>query len=159
MDRLNQAPSDDDWGEIRDQDDLDEKWSRNHYMGRTLREKMEELSNSPLSYTEDLRAMPEIPFCYFILGFKEALYPGPEESDFNLMFPSDTASCFLSLVEETLQKSPKKIMPVMHEILPLAKYVSENQELYEANPDNYGNFVTLYQEIEQLYIAQLHENM
>jgi len=53
---------------------------------------------------------------------------------------SDAASCFLSLIAEKLKSHPDHIKPVLKELMPGIKFMPNNQSLYNANEEIYGDF-------------------
>jgi len=56
--------------------------------------------------TDDLRWMPDVPFRYYILGFRDFI----TAKQFDFLDGSDAASCFLGLVLEKLENHPKLIV-------------------------------------------------
>ena len=97
--------------------------------------------------TDDLRWIPEAPFRYYILGFRDCI----AAKQFDFLDASDAASCFLGLVLEKLENQPKLIVPVMPELMPTVEYVARNQSLFNADEGIYGNFLEKLSRIQTLY--------
>jgi hypothetical protein len=75
--------------------------------------------------TDDLRWMPDVPFRYYILGFRDFI----TAKEFDFLDGSDAASCFLGLVLEKLENHTRLIVPVMPELLTAVEYVARNQRV------------------------------
>lgn len=99
--------------------------------------------------TDELRWMPEVPFQYYVLGFRDFVMAG----EFDQLEASNAASCFLGLVLEQLEKQPRFILPVMPQLLPAIRHVAANQASYDANESIYGSFPEKLKRIEALYRA------
>src|SRR5215467_8976197 len=56
---------------------------------------------------------------YYMLGFRDFVMA----RDFEDLWASDAASCFLGLVEEKLQKQPDCILPIIDDLLPAIRFV------------------------------------
>ena len=138
-------PSEADWGDY--QSDLDAKWAHQHFIGRTNEEMQGYIRGTPLGAAEDLRFMPEVPFRYYVLGYRDFVLAG----EFPNFFASDAASCFLRLVLHKLEEQPRYIVPVMPDLLPALEYVARNQETFEAPENIYGRFLEMYRQIQELY--------
>jgi hypothetical protein len=91
--------------------------------------------------------MPEVPFRYYVLGFRDFVMAG----QFDHLEGSDAASCFLSLVLEKLEKQPSYILSVMPQLLPAVRHVAMNQASFDANERIYGSFQEKLGRIEALY--------
>ena len=102
---------------------------------------------NPIERTDELRWMPEVPFQYSMLGFRDCAMG----RDFDLLPAPDAASCFLSLVIEKLEKQPQHIVPIMRELLPAIEHVAGNQALFEADESIFGNFLEKLVHIRNLY--------
>ena len=100
----------------------------------------------------DLRWMPQRPFRYYMLGFRDFVLGG----EFEEFSRSDAASCFLRLVLEKLETKPQDIRPIMLELLPAIRYVAENQSLFEAKRSIYGDFPALLRQIEAAFARARH---
>ena len=138
-------PTEADWGDYHA--DVDQKWSHDQYCGRSNIEMQTYFRNSPIEAASDLRFMPEIPFRYYMLGYRDVVMSGQFEHHFD----SDAASCFLSLVAEKLEKQPRYIVPIMTDLLDAVEYVANHQAQFEADEDIYGNFKEKLTQIQRLY--------
>ncbi len=130
-----------------DPNDLDLQYARKVYFGKSREEAMELFPNNPLTTVDEIRWMPPEPFRYYLSAF--AAYLSRKETLKDIM-ASDAASSFLNLVAEKLTEVPQIIAPVLPEILPVAEYVAQNQDLFEADVDIYGNFQEKYEQIREL---------
>jgi hypothetical protein len=142
------VPTEKDWGNYLA--DLDEKHAHSVFSGRTNEEAQGIFKRNPIEGADGLRWMPEIPFRYYILGFRDAVIA----PDFGRLYLSDAASCFLGLIAEKLERHPRTILPIMPELLPAAEYVAKNQVKFEAEERIYGNFTQKLAHIQNLYSAQ-----
>jgi hypothetical protein len=70
--------------------------------------------------------------------------------DFDPNWASDSASCFLELVEEKLNKQPHYILPIMSELMKAVRFAAQNQQRYEVEEKIYGNFQAALGRIESL---------
>src|SRR5215467_6534550 len=83
---------------------------------------------------------------YYMLGFRDFVMA----RDFEDLWASDAAGCFLALVEEKLQKQPDCILPIIDDLLPAMRFVSRNQALFDAKESIYGNFHERLARIQEL---------
>jgi len=120
------VPTEKDWGDYKS--DLDQKHAYDVFAGRTNQEMYPFFRRNPIERTDELRWMPEVPFRYYMLGFRDFIMAG----DFDYLTASDAASCFVGLVLEKLEKQPGKIVPIMPELLATLEHVARNQAVFEA---------------------------
>ena|SRR5580700_4255247 len=139
------VPTEDDWGDYRS--DLDQNHAHSVFAGRTNEEMQPFFRRNPLAITDDLRWMPDVPFRYYILGFRDFI----AAKQFDFLGGSDAASCFLGLVLEKLENHPRLIVPVMPELMPAVEYVARNHSLFGADEGIYGNFLEKPSRIQTLY--------
>ncbi len=139
------VPTEDDWGDY--ESDLDQNHAHSVFARRTNEEMQQFFRQNPIGLTEDLRWMPELPFRYYILGFRDVVIA----NQFNSCDASDAASCFLGLILEKLEKNPRTIVPIMPELLASVEYVAQNQKLFDADEHIYGNFLEKLSRIRSLY--------
>ena len=139
------VPSEDDWGDYKS--DLDQNHAHSVFAGRTNEEMQPFFRQNPIGLTEDLRWMPELPFRYYILGFRDFVMA----KQFDFRDGSDAASCFLGLVLEKLEENARLIVPVMPSLLSAVEYVARNQKLFDADEHIYGNFPEKLSRIQALY--------
>ena len=97
--------------------------------------------------------MPEVPFRYYMLGFRDCIM----DRDVDFLEASNAASCFLRLIIEKLEKQPQVIAPIMSELLPAVEHVAHNQALYEAEESIYGIFLEKLAQIRILSAAHPKE--
>ncbi len=138
-------PIESDWGDY--QADLDAEWAHRVFAGKSNAEMHPHFRNNPIEAASDLRFMPEIPFRYYMLGFRDCVIA----KEFGPCDDSDAASCFLRLAAEKLESQPQFIVPIMQGLLPAIEYVAKNQEAYGADESIYGSFREIYERILALY--------
>lgn len=144
------VPSESDWEDYKA--DLDQKHAHSVFAGRTNIEMQPFFRLNPIERTEELRWMPETPFRYYILGFRDFVMG----KEFGFLNASDAASCFLSLVSEKLEKHPQQIVPIMPDLLPALEYVAHHQTEFDAKERIYGNFLEKLSRIKALY--EVHDD-
>jgi hypothetical protein len=140
-------PTEADWGEY--QADLDQTYAHDLFAGRTNHEMLPQFRKNVIERTSELLSMPEVPFQYYVLGFRDIVMAG----EFDQLEASNAASCFLGLVLEQLEKQPRFILPVMPQLLPAIRHVAANQVSYDASESIYGSFPAKLKRIEALYAA------
>jgi len=140
-----QVPTEADWGDY--QADLDQTYAHKLFAGRTNQEMLPHFRSNVIETTDELRWMPEVPFRYYVLGFRDFVMAG----EFNHLEASDAASCFLGLVLEKLEKQPGYILPILPDLLPAVRHVAMNQASFDANERIYGSFLETLGRIEALY--------
>ncbi|HZV88613.1 MAG TPA: hypothetical protein VFF95_13770 [Candidatus Binatus sp.] len=138
-------PTEADWGDY--QGDLDRAYAHKLFAGRSNQEMIPHFRRNVIERTDELRWMPELPFRYYMLGFRDFVMAGK----FDPLWASDAASCFVGLVLEKLEKQPRHILQIMPELLPAVRYVAMNQSLFEASENVYGSFPEKLRRIEGLY--------
>lgn len=139
-------PSETDWKDYL-RDDLDQKHAYQVFFGKSNLEVQQQFRNTILGAVEDLRFMPEIPFRYYMLGFRDYVMSG----DFGPYNSASATSCFLDLMKEKLEKEPRTIIPIMEDLLPAADFVAHHQMRYGANVRIFGSFLRKLNEIQKLY--------
>ena len=138
------VPTEKDWGNY--QADLDQNHAHGLFAGRTNKEMQRFFLHNPIEMTDELRWMPEVPFQYYMLGFRDFVMGGNFRN-----YASDSASCFLGLVLEKLENHPRQIVPIMAELLPAIEYVAQHQSAFDAKESIYGNFLEKLASIRALY--------
>jgi hypothetical protein len=141
------VPTEADWEDY--QADLDQNYAHKMFAGRTNQEMIPHFRRNVIERTSDLIWMPEVPFRYYMLGFRDFVMAG----DFEDLWASDAASCFLGLVLEKLEKQPSFILSIMPQLLPAVRHVAMNQASFDAAEKIYGNFREKLKRIETLYDA------
>lgn len=138
-------PIEADWGNYSA--DLDQNWAHQHYYGKTNDEMQKYFHNSPIEGASDLRFMPEIPFRYYMLGYRDFVMSGNIE----VCTDASAADCFLSLVRDKLEKDPRYIVPIMPELISAVEHVANNQDAFNADQEIYGDFLKTLARIKELY--------
>jgi hypothetical protein len=139
------VPTEAEWGEY--QAELDQNYAHDLFAGRTNEEMLPHFRENVIERTSELRFMPEVPFQYYVLGFRDFVMAG----EFEGLEASDAASGFLGLVLEKLEKQPQFILPVMPQLLPATRHIAANQASYDADESIYGSFPKKLKQIEALY--------
>jgi hypothetical protein len=138
------VPTEAEWGD--DQGDLDQTHTHMLFAGRTNQEMLRHFRRNVIERTDEIRWMPESPFRYYMLGFRDFVM----SDDFGELGPADAASCFLRLILEKLEKQPEYILPIIPHLLPAIRYVATNQESFHASESAYGSFQEKLERIEAL---------
>lgn len=144
---MHSIPTEKDWGDYLS--DLDQKYAHDRFSGHMNEQMQSFFKRNRIEATDELRWMPEIPFRYYMIGFRDAVLAG----DLEPCDLSDAASCFLGLIAEKLERYPRVVVPIMPELLPTAEYVAKNQAKFEADEHIYGNFMKKLARIQELYSA------
>jgi len=139
------VPTEADWGDYKA--DLDTNWAHDRFAGHTNEEMQAYFYKNVIEAYEDLRFMPEVPFRYYMLGFRDFVMAGK----FDFLEASNAANCFLCLVHEKLKEQPEYILPIMPELLPTVRFVAQNQAAFDAEERFYGRFREKLDQIEALY--------
>lgn len=140
-------PTKDNWGKI-DKNDLDAKWACKEFLGKSTSQARKMFLDNSLYYQEALLSMPPIPFNYYAPVFADYLLSDAAQDD------SDGASSYLHMIVEMLTAFETLPSPeVKQKLLRTAKMVSEKQDFYDADPDIYGDFPSLFEEILRLNSA------
>ncbi len=148
MDRT-APPSLADWGEhTATLEDLDRAYAFRIFGGKTYEAALQLfVSTDVLSRAEDIRNMPDMPFRYYLIAFKDFVVSTRVfETNFGHSAFS-AADSFIDLVEYAFHERPTVIAPVRAEILSAAEYVAERQEEYGADIDIVGSFPDALQRI------------
>jgi hypothetical protein len=139
------VPAEEDWGNYSN--DLDQEYAHRIFAGKSAEQVMPEFERNVIERASELRFMPEVPFRYYMLAFKD--YVLSDLVVLNSLAP-DAASCFLGLIIEKLRVSPEVIAPIMDELMPVVLHVAANQEKFGADLDIYGDFREMLVEIQSL---------
>jgi len=68
------VPTEAEWGEY--QADLDQKYAHSLFAGHTNEEMQPHFYRNVIERTDELRWMPEVPFRYYMLGFRDFVMAG-----------------------------------------------------------------------------------
>ena len=144
---MKQIPTEEDWGDYQRGriEDLDVAYAHDVFIGKSNSEMLPEYKDHVLMRSEDLHWMPKKPFQYYIFGFRDYVKNG----EFGFYESSDAASSFLRLILHKLKEQPDHILPVIPELFKDIEYIANNQALYDADEDIYGNFTELLSEIKR----------
>jgi len=126
--------------------DLDEAYARRIFFGKSKEEAFFLFEKNVIERASELRFMPRDCFRYYMCAFKDyLLLPSTLKNE---MAP-DAASCFIGLVQEKIQVDQESILLLMPQLWPVLRYIAENQDLYDADRDIYGDFRDKLLEIEK----------
>jgi hypothetical protein len=145
MARSPSVPTEEDWGDYSS--DLDQNHAHSVFAGRTNQEMQPFFRRNPIMMTDELRWVPDVPFRYYMLGFRDFVMAG----EFDVPYASDAASCFLGLVLEKLENHPLVIAPIMPKLLSAVEYVARNQKLFDADEEIYGSFLEKLSRVQAIY--------
>ena len=145
-------PTEVDWGDYRS--DLDQEDAHRKFAGKSNDEMQQYFRDIPVEAASDLRFMPEIPFRYYMRGFRDCVMSG----GFEPCNDSDAASCFLHLVTEKLETQPRCILPIMPELIPAVEHIARNQATFNADESIYGNFLETLKQVQVLYADAQYRN-
>lgn len=145
---ISEIPTEEDWSDYDKEFilDLDVKYARGQFFGMSNAQMLPRYKDHVLMRAEDLHWMPIKPFQYYVFGFRDFVRKG----DFGFYESSDAASAFLGLILQKLKEQPSHILPVIPELMKDIEYIAENQSMYEADIDIYGDFMGIYNEIVSL---------
>ena len=138
------VPTEAEWGDY--QADPDQTYAYKLFGGRTNQEMLPLFRRSVIERTDELRWMPELPFRYYMLGFRDFVM----SEDLGELGASDAVSCFLGLVLQKLENQPGYIVPIMPNLLPAIRHVATNQASFGASESIYGSFQEKLKRIEAL---------
>lgn len=142
---MKKVPTEKEW--LGYEKDLDASYAYKVFFGKTNEEMQSSFKLNVIERTDEIRFMPVKAFQYYIFGLRDYVM----KRNFGYLDSSDAASCFLGLVLEKLESEPSKIIPVLSELIPSLEFVSNNQNLYDANEEIYGNFKNKYKHIISLW--------
>jgi hypothetical protein len=137
------VPTEAEWGNY--EADLDQKYAHKLFAGHTNQEMLPHFRRNVIERTDELRWMPEWPFRYHMLGFRDFVM-----SDDLGERAADAASCFLGLVLEKLEKQAGYILPIIPQLLPAIRHIATNQSSFAASESIYGSFQEKLKRIEAL---------
>uniref|UniRef100_UPI0040566737 hypothetical protein n=1 Tax=Candidatus Electrothrix sp. TaxID=2170559 RepID=UPI0040566737 len=147
---MSQIPTEKDW--IGYEKDLDAKYAYKTFYGKTNEEMQSAFRYNVIERVDEIRFMPRGAFQYYIFGLRDYVI----RQDFGFYDSSDAASCFINLILEKLRKDPEFIRPIISDLLPDLEFVAENQKLYEADGEIYGDFRVMYRDIVRLLGASAY---
>jgi hypothetical protein len=143
--RRQRVPTEQDWGDYKS--DLDRNSAHQMFAGKTNDDMQAQFRRNPVAMTGELRWMPQVPFQYYMIGFRDLMQAG----QFDETWKPDAASCFLGLIIEKLKNQPNHILAIMPELLPTIEFVANNQAKFGADESIYGNFLEKSKDIHTLY--------
>jgi hypothetical protein len=138
------VPTEAQWGDY--QDDLDQSYAHKLFAGRTNEEMLPHFRKNVIERTDELRWVPEVPFRYYMLGFRDFVL----SEHFGEFGAADAASCFLDLFLEKLEGQPSYILPIISQLLPAARRIATNQASFAASESIYESFREKLGRIEAL---------
>ena len=100
---------------------LDYQSAYKSFFGITKKEAYALFKRNALFYQEELNAMPVVPFVYYLEPFHDYLRSEDSKED------SDGASSYLSLLKWKIEEEPEFLEKVLHDMIEVARYISENQ--------------------------------
>lgn len=140
-----QIPTEQDWGDYKS--DFDQKDAYKVFFGKSFGEAIPDFERNVIERANELQFIAPTPFRYYMLAMRNYVM---SKNVLSNTMASDAASCFLRLVKLKLLESPETIMPIMDELMPALEYVGENQAIFDADIDIYGDFREKVAEIKNL---------
>ena len=129
------VPTEEDWGDYKS--DLDQKHAHRVFAGRTNQETQPFFRRNPIERTDELRWMPEVPFRYYMLGFRDFIMA----NEFEFLGASDAAKLFPWPCPRKTRQTAAVHCSNNAGTLPTIEHVARNQNLFEAKESIYGNFL------------------
>jgi len=121
---------------------LDYQYARENFSGKDLDEILPLFLDRPLAAASYLWAMPAIPFRYYVLIYKKLFQDREIVAKLKESRQADLAAgSFLRLMKWKLEASPRAIIPVIKELMPLAEYVVATLKV----ADTLGELRSLYE--------------
>jgi hypothetical protein len=127
------------------QEDFNTKSAYKKFFGKS-NEEMQASFEGNITLCCDFYYMPMKPLQYYIFGLRNFLL----NSDTGPNDKSDEASIYLNVILFHLEKNPEFISPIFDKLKVSINYIAENQALYEADENIYGNFFDRRKKIFQL---------
>ncbi|MCO7225746.1 hypothetical protein [Pleionea sp. CnH1-48] len=140
-------PVEKDWGDINRCQEL--KYAYMHFHGKSMDESYVRFRANVIEAVSELRAMPEIPFRYYMLSFNQFI----EEKEYDELDAADTAHCYLRAIELKLENEPNVIEPIMNQLYETLMHVADNQAAFDAPINIYGSFEKRVEKIKLIWKA------
>lgn len=147
---IENIPNINDWGDHTS--DRDMNYAFKIFSGKTNEEMIGEFRRNVTARTTDLKFMPDVPFRYYMMGFKNFI----DKKLYDEFDCPDAVNCFITLVEEKLENSPEHIIPIMEEIKPTVELICNNQDSYGVDCSVYGDFKSKLEHISELQFRSLN---
>ena len=93
---------------------------------------------------DELLFMPRRAFQYYVFAFAQFMMSENAKSE------SDSASPFLGLLVAREKRDPSSVRQVYAQLAPIVAHVASHQEYFDADPDIYGQFTNLEDELRVL---------
>ncbi len=123
--------------------DLDVRYAYNLYFGKNIAEVQPFFGEMrSIERADELLFAPRRVFQYYVFAFAEYLQSEPAMGD------SDSASPFLHLLVEREKRDPGSVAQIYAELAPTVEYVASRQKYFDADPEIYGSFRELAEQIE-----------
>lgn len=141
-------PSEADWGNY--QSDQDQQYVYKMFFGKNFEQVIPRFERNAIEACDELRFIAAVPFRYYLLAFASYML-----SDLVLKnrMASDAASCFIGLVHEKLLSARDDIAPIIIDLIPAIEFVANNQSLFDADIDIYGNFKDKLDDIKRIVMC------
>jgi hypothetical protein len=140
-------PTDADW-RLTQAGDLDERYAYKTFAGKSAEAARVMFRENVLMRAEDLWYMPVVPFRFYMLAFKVYVLSDAVLED--ECEAADAANAFLGLLQRKLEAARADISPILGELLPAAEFIAQNQDMYRAPVDIYGDFREQHERIRVL---------
>lgn len=125
--------------------DLDVRYAHKLLFGKSTSEVVQHFAGARcIERADELLFMPRAAFQYYVFAFEDYIRSAEAEKD------SDAGSTFLRLLAERERKDPGSVKVIYPELCEAVRFVSGNQEYFDASPDIYGSFKELGAEVDRL---------
>lgn len=141
---MGNIPSEEDWGEYWK--NFDQKSAYGSFFGRSNEQLQSQFHKDGIELVYEIRFMPKRVFDYYVLGLRDFIISG----DFPDHEAADFSSYFLDMVIYLLEHDPQMISSRIKDLTPALKYVADNQKIYDAPVDIYGDFSEKFIKIKKL---------
>jgi hypothetical protein len=129
--------------------DLDVKYAHKLLFGKSIAEVQGLFGGvRSIERADELLFMPRRAFQYYVFAFAEFVLSEQARGD------SDSASPFLRLLVSREGRDPGSVAQIYPPLRQAVEYVASHQELYDADPNIYGDFKDLAAQLKSLCEAR-----
>jgi hypothetical protein len=124
----------------------DERYAREHFLGKSLDEAEALFRQNALYYEEDLLWMGAPAFRYYVPAFIRYIRSEHSRCD------PDAVNCFAGLLEQRAELADD-VAAIADQLADVCRYVLDHYDKFEADPSIYGDLRPRY----ELLLSRLHE--
>jgi hypothetical protein len=124
--------------------DLDVRDAHRMMFGKSIHEVQHLFGDvHSISRADELLFMPRGAFQYYVLAFAEFMKSERSRGD------PDSASSFLRVLLAREERDPGSVSRIYEDLAPAVEFVSKNQTRFDANPEIYGAFGDLAENLRK----------